>query len=851
MDNIIGYPFLGKKGMIIMSVKKEERNSTKRVININYKSNTDTYLDREINPHKESLKIAIAYAIISVLWIFSSGEILYLISNNIATIKNIELYKGSFYVAITVSVVYKLIKNRLIIIKATAEEIEKAYEELNSSYRALTHTEKILEEGRYELESQRSALEVSEQRYKLAVEGSRDKIWKYDVQSSMFSVISTKKSIEEELNVENELSFSKWKESIHPEDREKAVFKLQEYLYSGKGIYKDTYRIQNKYKSYKWIFSRGKAVFNKNGKVIGINGFYTDVTEQVKLKENKEITDNIFDNAPIVICLLDLNGKIVKCNKYAGDVTGYEYEHLIGTMWIDKFILKEHKEDMKKLFAKLQNGQLVSNFEEEFICKNGQSVNMLWTNSFLYKNDGNVKSILSIGVDITRQKYIEKSLHHISYYNKLTELPNRILFESEAKKLLENSLYSNIKMALVYLDIDNLKYINDAVGYGSGDKLLQYTSSILKHYIKKPNLIAHMSGDEFVVLFYDILDDEDIISKVKNLQRALNRSWFLEKQEVYITSSIGVALYPEHGEEIGMLLKNAETAMYFIKDVRRGGYNIYSETMAKEALEFNWMVNELRKAIKNKEFILYYQPLINLDEYKIIGVEALIRWNHPIKGFISPAEFIPIAEASGLIVDIGEWIFEEACRQKKIWNDKGYYDIKVSINLSGRELTNEGLFAHIKQIIEKYSIEYSSIQVEITETAVMVDLNSSIPTLNELKSLGIKIALDDFGTGYSSLNYLKVLPIDVIKLDGSFVKSIQDKNQREEIITTVIQLGHILNLQVLSEGIETKEQMIFLRNNNCDLGQGYLFGRPLPVDELEGLLKSNEGYILNNIFKEL
>jgi len=440
----------------------------------------------------------------------------------------------------------------------------------------------------------------------------------------------------------------------------------------------------------------------------------------------------------------------------------------------------------------------------------------------------------------------EQQLDYKTYYSDLTQLPNRVWFEEKANKVLQEKSFKDGKVALVHLNMDNFKYVNNTLGYNYGNKLLRWISNILKHHIKEPNIVAHASGDEFLILFYDILNTEDIISKIEHIQSLLNRSWYLEKQDIFVSASIGVAVYPEHGHDIFTLLKSAENAMYYEKEKEKGGYSFYSEIVAKKALEFNWMINELKKAIKNDEFLVYYQPLIDLQSGSINGVEVLIRWNHPIKGWISPVDFIPVAEASGLIIDIGKWVFEKSCEQKKIWNDKGLSDVKVSINLSGKELIKENIFSDIKETIDKYDLEYSCIQIEITETSIIKDLDKSRSILKQLRSLGIKIALDDFGTGYSSLNYLETLPIDVLKIDKSFVDRIKDVDQDEKIINVIIQLAHILNLEVVAEGVETKEQMIFLNKYHCNLAQGYLFSKPLSAKEIEILLETSKKYIIKH-----
>ncbi|WP_051569416.1 sensor domain-containing protein [Alkaliphilus transvaalensis] len=541
----------------------------------------------------------------------------------------------------------------------------------------------------------------------------------------------------------------------------------------------------------------------------------------------KEFLDIIFETTHDIIVLSDPRGRVVECNKQLEEITGYKDEEIIGTKWINYF-----DEDFN--VEETSISRIVNKF--------GQEIEIQWKHKLLYYKNGGVKGILSVGQDVTYLNTIEKKLHYMTYYSPLTDMPNRTYFEVQTNRIIQEKK-SKEKLILLYIDIDNIKYLNDTFGHFSGNKLLQYVSNVLKGQIKKPNLIAHLGGDEFAILFNDINKLNNILKIIEDTQKLLKQPLLFNENEIFTSASIGVAIYPDHGTDAVTLLKNAETAMYLSKESEKGSYSFYSKSLENKIVQSTWLTNELRKAIKKEEFVPYYQPLIDLSTGGIIGVEVLLRWKHPIRGWISPEEFIPVAESSGLILDIGKWVFEHACKQKQIWNQKGHSNIKMSINLSNKELRKKELLIDIKQMIEKYALDYTDIQVEITETAAIINLDIAVSILQQLKALGIKIALDDFGKGYSSLNYLKSLPIDIIKLDRSFIKSIQDENEKEEIIHTVIQLGHILNSKIVAEGIETKNQLNFLMKNNCDIGQGYLFSKPLPAEEVELLLVSNKAYI--------
>ena len=478
------------------------------------------------------------------------------------------------------------------------------------------------------------------------------------------------------------------------------------------------------------------------------------------------------------------------------------------------------------------------------ICKNGDYKWILSKAKAIRNDEGKVIRVAGSHTDITEHKLIRDRLNTLAYYDVLTGLPNRFLFQEKINEII--SAYKkeilDRKFALIYMDIDNFKHINDTMGHASGDLLLKHISNILKIHVKSPDFAARLSGDEFVIIFENIKDRQDIINKIHILLKHLREPWILDKQEFFISFSIGIAIYPEHGDNISTLLKNSDIAMYYVKKNTKNNYCFYLSKMQEKSLEQIKIVNDLRHAIDNNEFSLFYQPIINLNNGKITGVEALIRWFHPISGMVSPMEFIPLAEEAGLIYDIEKWILKTALTQKRCWEKMGYSHIKMSINISGKRVTSSGFINEIKKLLSETKVKCDEIQFEVTETALMEDLDASMKILREIKNMNIKIALDDFGTGYSSLTYLKKLPIDVVKLDRKFIKSISEAGEDEVIVEYVIKLTHKLNLKIVAEGIEIKEQLAFLKKNYCDYGQGYLFSKPIAKEEIEKLLLSNKSY---------
>lgn len=444
------------------------------------------------------------------------------------------------------------------------------------------------------------------------------------------------------------------------------------------------------------------------------------------------------------------------------------------------------------------------------------------------------KALESAKKGIRKEKETERELHFLAYYDTLTGLPNRTLFELTVSKLIEEN--KGEKHALLYMDIDNFKNINDTFGHAAGDSLLIHISTLLKTYMSGNVFVSRLGGDEFAVILMNIKDKQEVINQIQNLHGVIKQPWIHENQEFYESVSIGVAIYPDHGDTLSLLLRNSDIAMYHIKKNLKDNYFFYAEELQAKNLKHITIVNEMHHALENQEFQLYYQPILDLNTSTLNGVEALIRWIHPEKGVISPAEFIPAAEESGLINQIGDWVMKTALYQKKEWEEKGYPHLKMSINVSGRSLIQPDFIEKVATLMEETKVNCDEIQLEITETVLIQKMNTSKKVLDEISKMGIRIALDDFGTGYSSLTYLRNLPIDVVKLDGTFIKGLLDNGQDSVIVESVIQLTHDLDLQMVAEGIETEKQLSILKMNSCDYGQGYLFSKPLPQSAIEEIM---------------
>ncbi len=434
-----------------------------------------------------------------------------------------------------------------------------------------------------------------------------------------------------------------------------------------------------------------------------------------------------------------------------------------------------------------------------------------------------------------REKEQEIKLHNMAYVDSLTGLPNRMAFEERLFELLEKE--KDKKHAVLFLDIDNFKNINDALGHYAGDCFLQHISVVFKENLGRDSFVARLGGDEFAVILEDIDNRTQIADKIISMFERVKQPWIYEKQEFYESVSVGIAIYPEDGNTISLLLRNADIAMYCSKDLSKDCFTFYEKKFREEKTHKVTMINDLHHAMVNDEFELYYQPILDLRSSEVIGVESLIRWHHPTKGLVSPAEFIPVAEETGMIHRIGDWVLETALRQKAEWEKQGRTHFRISVNISGYSLTQQGFVERIGELLEKYEVCAEDVLFEITETAVIRELAASLQVLRQLRNMKLKIALDDFGTGYSSFNYLKSLPIDIVKLDRSFVKDIAGNNNDSAIVQSVIKMTHVLNMKILAEGIENNEQLSMLCKNQCNYGQGFLFSKPLPLDEFTMILE--------------
>lgn len=480
--------------------------------------------------------------------------------------------------------------------------------------------------------------------------------------------------------------------------------------------------------------------------------------------------------------------------------------------------------------------------ELHYVAKDGRMV-PVEVNVRLIRLRGE-RALLVVGRDLTERKRMEHRIRHMAYYDDLTGLPNRRLFRDQLDAAMVEARVTGRGIAVIYLDIDRFKLVNDSFGHDYGDMLLMQVAERFTRCVSERDFLARSEGDEFAIFYRNVTDQEELFPLAEGIRATLEQPFAIGEYQIHITASMGIAHYAaEAGETADLMMKYADIALSRSKETGKNNHQIFNAEMNTISLTRLTLESELRRAISNREFVLVYQPQINIEKGGLVGMEALIRWEHPERGMVSPKDFIPIAEDTGLIVPIGEWVIREACLQNKEWQDAGLPSVPVSVNLSMRQFMQHNLKGKIQSILECTGLPPEYLELEITESMTM-DVEFATNSLLELKSLGVKISIDDFGTGYSSLHLLKKFPIDKLKIDRSFVRDIMLDPNDAAIVTTIISMTHHLNLLVIAEGVETEDQMRFLRENQCHQIQGYWFSPPVSAGRMRELMDAfpgNEG----------
>ena len=552
------------------------------------------------------------------------------------------------------------------------------------------------------------------------------------------------------------------------------------------------------------------------------------ITELQQLSREKEL---ILNSAGEGIFGLDLNGKITFCNPAGVAMLGYDSRtELIGK---DGGVIFKGEAEAAPSDSS-GNWEGYDDQSKTFYRKDQTSFPVEYVISSIREDCEIVGEVVTFK-DITQRKQMEAEIRYHAYYDSVTDLPNRVHLKERLIQGIAHARTHGEKLAVLYLDLDRFKFINDSLGHSVGDQLLRNVAQRLMFCIPKGAIVSRQGGDEFTICIPSIKSEEDVLHVIHAVIDSLKDPFDLQGNEIYIKTSIGISLFPDHGDTEEMLIKNADTAMYISKEISGNSYHFFSESMETKTFENVKLENALYKALDHDELVIYYQPQINYLTQEVVGVEALLRWNHPVKGIITPDEFITMAEETALILPIGEWVLRESCRQLKEWHDQGYPKFSVSVNLSARQFEQYNLYSMVKGVLDEVGLSPEYLHLELTENLIIKNRELTLQTMKDLRELGIKIAIDDFGTGYSSLGYLKSLPIDTLKIDKSFLQDITNDSDNAAITNIIITLAQNLNISVIAEGVETQQHVEFLSARSCFLMQGYYFGRPMKAANLTSI----------------
>lgn len=572
---------------------------------------------------------------------------------------------------------------------------------------------------------------------------------------------------------------------------------------------------------------------------------------QIKLQESEKLHRYMINKSPDIVYMLDSQGRFTFVNSRIETLLGYQPSEIIGEHYTT-IIHEDDREKSEYVFneRRSHNRGINNGVELRLKCKNSDAsryfenrmlpieVNSVGVYSMSSDAQGD-KFVGTYGIarDITDRIEAEEIIRFQAYHDMLTRLPNRTLLQDRLDQAISHAKRNNSQLAVMFLDLDRFKVVNDTLGHIIGDKLLQAVSLRLKKCIRECDTLGRIGGDEFTLLLPDVKSCEDSVRVAQKINAALKDPFCINGNEFFISASIGIAHFPDDGQSMDTLIKHADIAMYHVKGNGKDGYQLFNSGMNEIYSRHMAMENDIRRALQGNQFQIYYQPQVNIETNEVFAMEALIRWNHPLQGMVSPTEFMNIAEETGLILPIGDWVLKKACEDLHRWRKAGLTEVRVALNLSVCQLSQENIVSDIIDTLKSFDIPGDKLEIEITENVLMKDMDNCILKLSQLNEYGIKIAIDDFGTGYSSLTYLKKLPIDTIKIDRSFIHDMHSSEENASIVIAIIAMAKGLNLNIISEGVETAAQLEQLRTWRCVNAQGFLFGRPMVETEVIGVLR--------------
>jgi len=572
------------------------------------------------------------------------------------------------------------------------------------------------------------------------------------------------------------------------------------------------------------------------GRLVNLVNTSSNITERLLIQNELKLASTVFDHSAEAILITDGNIRTLSANRAFTTITGFDEQDVLGEV-PPLFLGGQHLQAMQESLRR--DGHWSG--EVEWLKKGGETGYQWITVTKVFEKEDSVRNYIVIFSDITDKKRAEEHIQYLAYFDPLTGLPNRVLLEDRVKQAIAAARRDSHKVGLIFLDLDHFKTINDSLGHHQGDKLLTEVARRLGRNVREADTVARQGGDEFVIVLPEIEDGATAENVARKLLTEVQLPYVLDGVELRVTISIGISVYPDDGEDFARLIMNADAAMYHAKEIGRNNVQLFVGEMSRRAAELLDMETRLRRALDREEFLLHFQPQVDLQTGNIVSFEALVRWNDPDNGMIPPAQFIPIAESRGLITQIDNYVLRAACGQNRAWQEAGLPRLPVAVNVSAKQFRDSDFVNNVREALAQAGLEPQYLELEVTETVVMQDADEVISTLEELRRLGVRLSIDDFGTGYSSLSYLKRFPIEKIKIDGSFIRDIPGDKDAFSIVQAIVSLTQQLHLKVLAEGVESVEQLEALRSIRCDEYQGYYYRPPVAADRFERILRDVGG----------
>lgn len=699
------------------------------------------------------------------------------------------------------------------------------------------HLERKVHERTQALSTLNDALRQSQERLSLAIDASGIGLWDWDLPSDDIY----------HSNFEQLLGYTSkevtgfmghLKPLVHPDDYVLVKKAIVMHLRKRTPIYDVQYRMRHRRGHWIWVEDNGRVVaWNDEGRAVRMIGTRRNITKERELEEKLRLSASVFHQAAEAIYILDRDFRFVSVNPGFTQITGFTEAETVGTRITDPrpHYPEVHATYLQITQALVQHGEWQGEFTE--YRKNGEAFPEWGHISSVRDDNGNTTHYIGLFNDMTSRRESEERLRYLSNYDKLTGFANRNLFRDRLHAAITQARDHNKQVALLYIDIDRFRQINDTLGHEVGDELLKKAGKRISSVEANVDTISRIGGDEFTIIVDDYNDRTGLEHFCERIIAELRRPFRIGEHELLLGASIGISVFPENGRELQVLLNHADIAMHQAKRLGGNTTKFYTSDLRVASIEQLNLENSLRKAIFRDEFVVHYQPKMDLRTNRITGVEALVRWEHPTLGLLHPSDFIPLAEETGLISAIGELVLDKACRQAQLWKEAGLGILRTSVNIPAHQVRKGNLVQVVKRVLDNTGLDPHLLELELTESALMDENDGVIAMLQELRGRGIAISLDDFGTGYSSLSYLKRFPIDTLKIDQAFIRDLGNSTADEAIIRAIIAMAHSMGMDVIAEGVETEAHLEFLRREGCDYIQGYLLSRPIPDEQLSILLQ--------------